>query len=163
MNISLTNIRQKIFDRPALIQQVKAWKKEGLTIAFTNGCFDILHPGHVDYLVKAASLADKLVIALNNDASVQKLKGPSRPIQNQEARAFIISSLAVTDAVCFFEEDTPFELISSLLPNFLIKGADYKIDEVVGADVVIRNSGSVVLLPYLEGHSTTSIEKKIRG
>ena len=116
--------KQKLFERDALIAQAKSWKEEGKTIVFTNGCFDLLHPGHVDYLVKAASLGDKLILALNTDASVQKLKGPSRPIQSQEARAFILSAFDFIDALTFFDEETPINLITSIQPNILVKGAD---------------------------------------
>jgi len=160
--ISLNHIRQKLFLKDKLAEKIATWKSEGLKIVFTNGCFDLIHPGHVDYLAKAASLGDKLIIAVNTDQSVQKLKGPDRPIQNQDSRAFILSAMEFTSAVVLFDEDTPAEIIALLKPDILVKGADYAVDQVVGADFVIKNGGSVVLLPYLKGFSTSSIEKKIR-
>jgi D-glycero-beta-D-manno-heptose 1-phosphate adenylyltransferase len=159
----LNQIRQKLYHKEALLQQVALWKAEGLKIVFTNGCFDILHPGHVDYLAKAASLGDKLVIGVNTDASVQKLKGPSRPIQSESSRTLILAALSFTSAIVLFGEDTPADLISNIKPDILVKGADYTIEQVVGADTVIKNGGSVVLLPYLKGYSTSAIESKISG
>ncbi len=159
---SLNQIRQKLFLKDKLAEQIAAWKSEGMKIVFTNGCFDLIHPGHVDYLAKAASLGDKLIIAVNTDQSVQKLKGPDRPIQNQDSRAFILSAMEFTSAVVLFDEDTPAEIIALLKPDILVKGADYAVDQVVGADFVIKNGGSVVLLPYLKGFSTSAIEQKIR-
>jgi D-glycero-beta-D-manno-heptose 1-phosphate adenylyltransferase len=159
----LYQIRQKLLNKAALIEKVNAWKKEGLKVIFTNGCFDIIHPGHIDYLAKAASLGDKFIIGVNTDASVRILKGPSRPIQNQDARALILAALCFTSAIVLFDEQTPKELISAILPDILVKGADYSISEVVGADVVVKNGGSVVLLPYLTGYSTSAIEKKIKS
>lgn len=159
----ISSIRQKLFSKNDLAAQIQCWKTNGDKVIFTNGCFDLLHPGHIDYLAKAASIGDKFVIGLNTDNSVQKLKGKTRPIQDEKSRAFILSALGFVDAVVFFNEDTPFELISSLKPDVLVKGADYKIEQVVGADVIIKNGGSVVLLPYLEGFSTSLIEKKIKS
>jgi len=158
----LNQIRQKLFLREALVQQVISWKNERKKIVFTNGCFDIIHPGHIDYLAKAASLGDKLIIGVNTDASVQKLKGPHRPIQNENSRAMVLAALGFTDAIVLFGEDTPARLIAELLPDILVKGADYTIDQIAGADTVTQNGGSVVLLPYLPGYSTSGIEAKIR-
>ncbi len=157
----LQKIRQKQFDLDSLLKTVEGWKAEGKKIVFTNGCFDILHPGHIDYLAKAASLGDKMVIGVNTDFSVSKLKGPNRPIQNEKARLFLLGALEFTDALILFGEDTPAELISAIKPHILVKGADYTINKVVGADTVINSGGSVVLLPYLQGYSTSSIEKRI--
>src|SRR5665213_467084 len=140
----LNQIRQKLFEKDDLIRQTKAWKSEGLKIVFTNGCFDIIHPGHIDYLAKAASLGDKLIIGVNTDRSVQKLKGPNRPIQDQDARTFILAALGFVSAIVLFDEDTPASLISEIKPDFLVKGADYTIDQVVGADTVIKSGSSVV-------------------
>jgi D-glycero-beta-D-manno-heptose 1-phosphate adenylyltransferase len=159
----ISSIRQKLYSKDDLALQIQSWKAANERVIFTNGCFDLLHPGHIDYLAKAASLGDKFVIGLNSDDSVQRLKGKTRPIQDENSRAFILSALGFVDAVVFFNEDTPFELISALKPDVLVKGADYKIEQVVGADVVIKNGGSVVLLPYLEGFSTSLIEKKIKN
>jgi rfaE bifunctional protein nucleotidyltransferase chain/domain len=157
----LNQIRQKLCLRSELIHKVKDWKSSGKKIVFTNGCFDIIHPGHVDYLAKAAALGDELIIGINTDASVQKLKGMHRPIQNQNARAFILSALAFTSAIVLFDEETPAELISELSPDFLVKGSDYSIDQVAGGASVMKNGGSVVLLPLLRGYSTSDIENKI--
>ena len=160
--MSLHQIRQKLYLKENLINQIRDWKAEAKKIVFTNGCFDIIHPGHVDYLAKAASLGDKLIIAVNTDQSVQKLKGPDRPIQDEQSRTFVLAAMAFTSAVILFGEDTPAELISELKPDILVKGADYTVDQIAGADFVIQNGGSVVLLPYLKGFSTSAIEKKIR-
>jgi rfaE bifunctional protein nucleotidyltransferase chain/domain len=157
----LQKIRQKRFDLDSLLEKVENWELKGKKIVFTNGCFDLLHPGHIDYLAKAASLGDKLIIGLNTDASVQKLKGIHRPIQNEEARLFLLGALEFVDALVLFNEDTPAQLIDQIKPHILVKGADYTIDKVVGADTVINAGGSVVLLPYLQGFSTSGIEKKI--
>lgn len=158
----LQKIQSKQFDLGPLLVKVDSWKAQELKIVFTNGCFDILHPGHIDYLAKAANLGNKLIIGVNTDASVQKLKGIHRPIQNEEARLFLLSALEFVDALILFGEDTPAELILQITPHILVKGADYTIDKVVGADTVIQSGGSVVLLPYLQGFSTSGIEKKIR-
>ncbi|RYD78132.1 MAG: D-glycero-beta-D-manno-heptose 1-phosphate adenylyltransferase [Sphingobacteriales bacterium] len=157
----LQKIQSKQFDRDSLLEKVETWDAKGLKIVFTNGCFDILHPGHIDYLAKAKSLGDKLIIGVNTDASVQKLKGKNRPIQNEKARLFLLGALEFVDAVILFGEDTPAQLISQIMPHILVKGADYTIDKVVGAETVIPSGGSVVLLPYLQGFSTSGIEKKI--
>jgi rfaE bifunctional protein nucleotidyltransferase chain/domain len=158
----LNQIRQKLFLKEELLQQVSSWKAEGKKIVFTNGCFDIIHPGHIDYLAKAASLGDKLIIGVNTDKSVQKLKGSTRPIQSQDSRTFILAALSFTSAIVLFDEDTPAQLIASLSPDILVKGADYTIDQIAGADTVIKNGGSVVLLPYLKGFSTSEIEKRVK-
>ena len=136
---------------------------KGYTIAFTNGVFDILHPGHIFSLSAAAKEADYLVVGLNADASVKRLKGDSRPVNNQDARSILLSSLVMVDAVVLFEEDTPLELIKALMPDVLVKGGDYTIDQVVGAKEVIENGGKVIINPILEGFSTTAIIEKSRG
>lgn len=159
--IAPQQIKRKWFSRQEIKEQVSLWKKQGETIIFTNGCFDILHPGHVDYLIKAASLGTKLIIGLNTDASVSKLKGEGRPLQSESARAMVLASLTCTDAIVLFDEDTPTQLISEIEPSIIVKGADYKIEQVAGAEFVIFNGGSVVLLPYLPGFSTSAIERKI--
>jgi len=158
----LNQIRQKLFLKESLVSQIKEWKATGDKIIFTNGCFDIIHPGHIDYLAKAASLGNKLIIGVNTDKSVQKLKGPHRPIQNQDSRTFILAALEFTSAIVLFDEDTPAELIAALKPDILVKGADYSIDQIAGAETVMASGGSVVLLPYLKGFSTSGIEKKIK-
>ena len=158
----LNQIRQKLFLKEKLVSQIAEWKANGEKIIFTNGCFDIIHPGHIDYLAKAASLGNRLIIGVNTDKSVQKLKGPHRPIQDQDSRIFILSALEFVSAVVLFDEETPNELIAILKPDILGKGADYTIDHVVGAETVMNSGGSVVLLPYLKGFSTSGIERKIR-
>lgn len=137
------------------------WRFKSEKIVFTNGCFDILHRGHVEYLTKAAALGSKLVIGLNTDASVKRLKGESRPINDQEARAIILSSLIFTDRIIFFEEDTPLELIRYIQPDILVKGSDYKPEDIVGYDIVKAKGGVVVTIDLTEGFSTTAILERV--
>ncbi len=138
------------------------WSKpEGRKVVFTNGCFDILHRGHATYLAQARELGDLLVVGLNTDASVQRLKGPSRPINNQYDRAFLLASLACVDFVILFDEDTPEQLIHTVLPDVLVKGGDYTINTIVGADFVLQNGGIVTTIPFVDGYSTTSTLNKI--
>jgi rfaE bifunctional protein nucleotidyltransferase chain/domain len=141
--------------------QLENWKKENLSLVFTNGCFDLLHPGHVDYLQKAKDLGDKLIVGINSDASVSRIKGSSRPIQHQNKRATVMAGLAATNAVVLFEEDTPEKLIQFIAPNILVKGGDYKINEIKGREVVFENRGSVVLLSVYPENSTSSIIERI--
>jgi rfaE bifunctional protein nucleotidyltransferase chain/domain len=158
----LQQIRQKLYKEEQLFAEVNHWKSQGKKIVFTNGCFDIIHPGHIDYLAKAANLGDKLVIALNTDSSVSKLKGTHRPIQDETSRAMVLAAFGFVDAIVFFGEETPEHIIDMLMPDILVKGADYTVDQIAGAKNVIAHGGSVVLLPYLKGYSTSLIEKKIR-
>lgn len=137
------------------------WRFKSEKIVFTNGCFDILHRGHVEYLTKAAALGSKLVIGLNTDASVKRLKGESRPINDQEARAIILSSLIFTDRIIFFEEDTPLELIRYIQPDILVKGSDYKPEDIVGYDIVKAKGGEVTTIDLTEGFSTTAILERV--
>jgi D-beta-D-heptose 7-phosphate kinase/D-beta-D-heptose 1-phosphate adenosyltransferase len=138
------------------LDQVARWRRGGLKIGFTNGCFDLLHPGHVALLGQARAACDRLVVGINSDASVRRLKGPDRPVQNQDARAAVLASLAAVDAVVIFDEDTPVELIKQLRPDLLVKGADYRLDEVVGAEIVESYGGRVMLAPIVPGFSTTA-------
>lgn len=138
------------------------WRAKGYKIVFTNGCFDLLHRGHVDYLTKARDLGDKLFLGLNTDASVSKLKGEHRPIQDEQSRLHIMASLQCVDAVILFDEETPYELIKRVQPDILVKGADYKPENIVGYDIVTAKGGEVITLDFLEGYSTSAIEKKIR-
>lgn len=156
-------IEKKIFTLPALVAQINQWKMFGKTFAFTNGCFDILHEGHLYSLGQAAKQADHLVVGVNSDASVKKLKGESRPINNQQSRARVLASLLMTDAIIIFEEDTPLELIKTIRPDVLVKGGDYKVEEIAGAKEVIANGGRVVINPLLEGFSTTATISKMKG
>jgi rfaE bifunctional protein nucleotidyltransferase chain/domain len=141
---------------------VKQWKDKGQKIVFTNGCFDLLHLGHVDYLEKARSLGDRLVVGLNTDDSVGRFKGKNRPLQNQDSRARVIASLAFVDLVVLFNEGTPLNLISELLPSILVKGSDYLAENIVGAEVVKQNGGEVKTIDFVEGYSTTQIIEKIK-
>lgn len=154
--------KRKIHTLETLLPLVNAWKEAKQKIVFTNGCFDLLHPGHVDYLNKAADLGDHLIVALNTDASVQKLKGMHRPIQSEVARLQIMAGLECVSAVFLFSEDTPLEVLSEILPHTLVKGGDYTIDTIVGADLIMKHGGKVEVIPFLEGYSTSSIEKKIK-
>lgn len=160
--MSFNKIHWKILKAAELRTLVKEWQSAGEKVVFTNGCFDILHRGHIDYLSKAAALGNKLIVAVNGDKSVKKLKGKSRPIQDEESRMQIMASLFFVDAVVKFDEDTPIKLITRLQPDVLVKGGDYKPAEIVGADVVKSKKGKVVVLPFIKGYSTTAIEEKIR-
>ena len=152
----------KIQPLASLKAMVSTWQKEGKKVVFTNGVFDLLHIGHVTYLAKAADLGDKLVIGLNADSLVKRIKGESRPINDQNNRAALLASLFFVDGVVLFEEDTPLNLISTLLPDVLVKGADYTIDNIVGAKEVIANGGEVKTITFVEGYSSTSIINKIK-
>lgn len=157
------HLESKIYSREALVEQCLEWKNQGLKIVFTNGCFDILHEGHVRYLAEARGLGNKLVLGLNSDASVSRLKGPSRPINPQGSRAIVLAGLSAVDAVCVFEEDTPYEMIESLLPDILVKGGDWKTEQIVGSNLVLDHGGQVFSLSFHEGYSTTRIEQKIKA
>ena len=141
---------------------LEAHPQRPTTLCFTNGCFDLLHPGHVKYLEDARALGDFLIIGLNSDASVTRLKGPSRPLQDEHARAMILLGLRSVDAVILFQEDTPFELIKALQPDILAKGGDYTPETVVGKDIVDARGGKVVLIPFLPGHSSSTIVERIK-
>lgn len=152
----------KISELSSLKTQVEQWKGEGKKVVFTNGVFDLVHIGHLTYLSKAAELGDKLIIGLNADSSVKRIKGESRPVNDQNSRAALLASFFFVDAVVLFEEDTPLNLISILLPDVLIKGADYSIENIVGAKEVIENGGEVKTITFVEGYSSTSIIQKIQ-
>ena len=138
------------------------WRFKDDKIVFTNGCFDILHRGHIEYLAKAASLGTKLVIGLNTDASVKRLKGDSRPINDENARALLLASLVFVDKVILFDTDTPRDLIDFVQPDVLVKGGDYKPEEIVGYDIVKAKGGEIVTLDFVEGYSTTSLIEKMK-
>jgi rfaE bifunctional protein nucleotidyltransferase chain/domain len=152
----------KIFSKEKLLPHLLEWRKKG-KIVFTNGCFDILHLGHVDYLEKAKALGYKMIVGLNTDSSVKKIKGPNRPVNDDLARARVMASLEFVDAVILFEEDTPFDLISYLKPDILVKGDDYTIEKIIGADIVLKNGGSVETVPLVKGYSTSNIISKIKN
>jgi rfaE bifunctional protein nucleotidyltransferase chain/domain len=152
----------KINDLPTLKNKIAAWKAEGKKVVFTNGVFDLLHIGHITYMAKAAELGDKLIIGLNADASVKRIKGDDRPVNDQDSRVLLLAALFFVDAVVLFEEDTPQQLISAILPDVLVKGADYTIENIVGAKEVIANGGEVKTITFVDGHSSTSIIQKIK-
>ena len=156
-----TQIPNKIYSSESLMKQVFIWKMLGKKIVFTNGVFDILHNGHISSLSEAASHGDILIVAVNTDASVKKLKGPTRPINDESARALVLASLLQTDAVILFEEDTPLELITALMPDVLVKGGDYTVEQIAGAKEVIAAGGKVVIANIIEGISSSNIIKKM--
>ncbi len=161
--MQLENIKSKIFSRDNLSRQAALWRFKNDKIVFTNGCFDLLHLGHVEYLAKAADCGTKLIVAVNSDDSVKRLgKSQGRPIQDENSRATIIASLHVVSAVIIFNEDTPYELIDLLKPDVLVKGNDYKIEQIAGHDIVLKNGGEVKLVELTQGHSTSAIERKIK-
>ncbi len=153
---------EKVFDLDSISEKVNNWKSKN-HVVFTNGCFDILHLGHLDYLFKASKLGDKLIVGVNTDKSIQRIKGENRPIQNESSRASILAALSCVDAVVLFQEDTPKQLIELIQPNTLVKGADYKIEDIVGSDFVIANGGSVETIPFLKGYSTSHIINSIKN
>jgi rfaE bifunctional protein nucleotidyltransferase chain/domain len=156
-------VKARITDRTGLSRMLNIWRMKGDKIVFTNGCFDLLHLGHVEYLAKAASMGNRMVIGLNSDGSVRRLKGESRPIQDLNSRAHILASLCFVDAVIAFEEETPAELIQLVRPDVLVKGGDWPVEKIVGYELVQSYGGKVVSIPLVEGFSTSNIEKKIKG
>jgi len=155
-------IQNKIYSRDALQRECNVWRAAHKKIVFTNGCFDILHHGHLDLLARAADFGNILILGLNTDASVQRLKGPGRPVTAEQDRAFQAASLLCVDAVCLFEEDTPDALIRQVKPDVLVKGGDYTLATIVGADYVQSYGGRVEIVPFVQGYSTTSILERIR-
>jgi len=147
----------------AAAKSVISWQQQVQKVVFTNGCFDILHYGHIHYLAAARNLGDKLVVGLNSEASVKRLKGEHRPINDQLTRTYLLASLQCVDAVVIFEQDTPLQLIQLLTPDILVKGGDWKVEDIVGSDWVLEHGGTVQSLPYIKGYSTTNIEEKIRN
>jgi len=154
------------FDNPGHCEdfnrKLSYWSFRGNSIVFTNGCFDILHLGHVDYLSKAADMGDVFIAGLNSDESIHRIKGGNRPILDQKSRSMILASFSFITAVIIFDEDTPYDLIKMIQPDILVKGGDYQPDEIVGADIVMAKSGRIQTIPLVEGYSTTAIENKIR-
>jgi rfaE bifunctional protein nucleotidyltransferase chain/domain len=151
----------RVMTREALAEQRTQLRQMGKKVVFTNGCFDIIHRGHVDYLTKSRALGDVLIVGLNSDASVKRLKGPSRPVVQEEDRAFVLAGLCAVDYVCLFEEDTPYELIRAVVPDVLVKGGDWAIENVVGRDIVEAAGGKVQTISFVDGRSTTNIIKRI--
>jgi D-glycero-beta-D-manno-heptose 1-phosphate adenylyltransferase len=159
---AVSSIPNKIFTLADLEPQLKRWRLQNKKIVFTNGVFDILHEGHIASLSEAAAHGHILIVGVNADASVKRLKGESRPVNNQNSRALILASLVLTDAVIIFEEDTPLNLITAILPDVLVKGGDYTLEQIVGAKEVMANGGEVKIAAILEGFSTTSIIEKMK-
>lgn len=157
------NCAEKIKSRELAAETVAQWAAEGEKVVFTNGCFDILHLGHVDYLEKSRKLGTKMVVGLNTDASVSRIKGPSRPICPEESRARVMAALEFVDMVVFFDEATPLELIKAIKPTILVKGNDYLAENIVGADFVIANGGKVLTIPLVDGFSTSKVIEKIKN
>ncbi len=159
----LDAINRKLIGGQALDSWLAVTSFRRKTIVFTNGCFDILHSGHIQYLAKAAGMGDYLVIGLNTDDSVRRLKGPSRPYQNQDSRALTLAALGFVSGVILFDEDTPYELIRKIKPHILVKGGDYKPEDIVGYDIVKARGGQVLTIPLVEGYSSTNVIRKIKG
>lgn len=159
----LDKIHNKIISFDNIQKQVLKWREENKKIVFTNGCFDIIHRGHVDYLSKAKDLGDILIIGLNTDQSVRNIKGNTRPIQDENSRAIILASMQFVDAIVFFSEPTPYTLIKEIQPDILVKGADYKKEDIVGYDIVSQRGGKVETIEFIEGYSTSNIERKIKN
>jgi len=156
-------IKNKIIEPKQLDELIALWKQNKEQIVFTNGCFDIIHQGHIDYLAKAADKGSKLIIGVNTDNSVSRIKGPTRPIQDEYSRMMILAAMEFVDAVVLFDEETPINLINRVIPNILVKGSDYMPEDIVGYDTVINNGGRVETLDFLPGFSTSSIEQKIKN
>ncbi len=152
----------KVVDRPTLVARVAEARRAGKRVVFTNGCFDLLHVGHVRYLAEARAAGDLLVVAVNDDASVRRMKGPERPLVTATARAEVVAALGAVDWVTIFAEDTPAEVIAALVPDVLVKGADWAPDHVVGRDVVEANGGRLLLIPVVEGFSTTALADRLK-
>ncbi len=160
---NLKKIQSKIVSLANLTLKVDEWKKSGQKIVFTNGCFDLIHRGHVEVLSKTADLGEKLIVGLNSDISIKKLKGKSRPIIDENSRALLLAALTFVDAVIFFSEENPLNLITNLKPDILAKGGDYEINTIVGHEIVKKNGGDVVLVPFVDGFSSTNIIDKIQN
>ncbi|MEI7735740.1 MAG: D-glycero-beta-D-manno-heptose 1-phosphate adenylyltransferase [Ferruginibacter sp.] len=160
---AVQSIPEKIYSLPELLLQVKRWQLKSKRIVFTNGVFDIIHEGHIASLCEAASHGHILIIGLNADASVKRLKGDSRPVNGENSRALVLASMLMTDAIVIFEEDTPLNLITAIMPDVLVKGGDYTLEQIVGAKEVMANGGEVIIAPILEGFSTTSIIERMKS
>lgn len=160
----LKAVQSKIIGSSAeLNRRLSYWNFKSKKVVFSNGCFDILHKGHIDYLAKAAGLGDILIIGLNSDNSVRRIKGGGRPVQDEDSRALILAGLQFVSAVVMFDEDTPYELIKTVQPHFLVKGSDYKTEDIVGFDVVKAKGGEVVTIDFLDGYSTTGVINRIKN
>lgn len=158
----LDNIQNKIVNKQELLSHLEQINMKGKKIVFTNGCFDIIHRGHIDYLSKARDLGDLLIVGVNSDSSVRRFKGNSRPIQDEKSRCLILSAMQFVDFVVLFDEDTPYELIKFIQPDVLVKGADYKIEDIVGYDIVKNKGGEVKTIKFIDGYSTSNIVNRIK-
>jgi len=163
MSEALKKINNKIFDLQNLMKKIEKWRSENKKIVFTNGCFDLIHLGHIEILARSSDFGDKLIIGVNSDLSIKKLKGKNRPIIEESSRIKQLSALEFVDAVVLFDEDTPLKLIESIKPNVITKGGDYKAKNVIGNEVVSQKNGEVVIIPLTQGYSTTSILNKIKN
>ena len=163
MSKALNKLQSKIYTLDQLIDKVSNWKDQNKKIVFTNGCFDLIHLGHVEVLARSSDLGDKLIVAINSDESIAKIKGTNRPIIEEESRVKQIAALDFVDAVILFQQDTPIKIISSITPNVITKGGDYKISDVVGYESVQENNSEVAIIPLTQGYSTTSILDKIKN
>ena len=162
MSKALEILNSKILDKERLLVKLTDWKEEDKKIVFTNGCFDLIHLGHIEVIARSADLGDILIIGVNTDNSIKRLKGKNRPIVEEISRAKQLAALEFVDAVVFFDQDTPMDLIKMINPNVITKGGDYNTDQVIGNDIVTQNNGEVVIIPLTQGYSTTSILEKIR-
>ena len=162
MSKSLEILNSKILDKERLLVKLSDWKEENKKIVFTNGCFDLIHLGHIEVIARSADLGDILIIGVNTDNSIKRLKGKNRPIVEEISRAKQLAALEFVDAVVFFDQDTPIDLIKMINPNIITKGGDYNTDQVIGNDIVTQNDGEVVIIPLTQGYSTTSILEKIK-
>ncbi|TAG12910.1 MAG: D-glycero-beta-D-manno-heptose 1-phosphate adenylyltransferase [Sphingobacteriia bacterium] len=160
---AINTIPNKIYSLSNLLKQLASWRVANKTVAFTNGCFDILHEGHIFSLSQAAKEADYLIVGINSDSSVQALKGPERPINKENSRTLLLSNLAIVDAVIIFDEDTPLQLIKAIMPDVIVKGGDYTVEQVAGSKEVLANGGRVVINPIVDGFSTTGIIQRIKA
>ncbi len=156
------SLKQKILSSKNLKSQLALWQFQDKIIVFTNGCFDIIHAGHIDYLSKAKDLGDILLIGLNTDDSVRRLKGENRPVNDENARAIILAAMQFVDAVVLFDEGTPYDLIKQVQPDILVKGSDYMPEDIVGADIVLAKGGEIKTIDFLEGYSTSRIIERIK-
>ena len=163
MSKALNKLQNKIYTLDLLMDEINNWKKQNKKIVFTNGCFDLIHLGHVELLARSSDLGDKLIVAINSDESIIKIKGINRPIIEEESRAKQIAALDFVDAVILFNQDNPIEIISLVIPDIITKGGDYKISNVVGHEIVRENNSSVVIIPLTQGYSTTSILDRIKN
>ena len=162
MSKSLEILNSKILDKERLLVKLSDWKEENKKIVFTNGCFDLIHLGHIEVIARSADLGDILIIGVNTDNSIKRLKGKNRPIVEEISRAKQLAALEFVDAVVLFDQDTPIDLIKMINPNIITKGGDYNTDQVIGNDIVTQNDGEVVIIPLTQGYSTTSILEKIK-